>query len=822
MITRLILKGFLVIPDLDVVFNSNIIQIVAKNGKGKSLLMSLIHPLPKCGNGSYPIKKGEVGYKEIEYKIKHPKYGNLLVLCQIEYTPNRKDSHSAKAYLKVNFIDENRIEDLNPAGNVDAYILLVREYLFFESQLEIITNLNQKSCGIVTSTPQERLDLFKILISDQMKIIDDAYENVKERSTTANALIRSYNTQLKNLPTKESITKEIDEINQFIKNKEIEKYNATNLIIVLENKLKDIEKDFTVFVNFKNIISKIYNVLKDFNRDSLNFMEVYNDYQIYNNNLKSKIDEMNNLENSLLEFKNINFSSNDNLSEKIKDIKEQLNNLNEYEIYKDLDIENIKESLKSIYNIFEMNDEIYTMSHIFSTVYSKDLSTYKDKLMNENIELNLKIDNILREKVTLIDSVDELLNEKIIKKDNCITCPLYLKYERSLKEMERLKNLEKEYQRLYSTREKNNSIIKDLNFILPLEEKHNLILSLLPLKKYEIFKDIYTTFEYKVNNRFKISSIFLDAFSTLDCVKRYKELKSDYNRLLETESQFKNTDTNKYFRIVERINVLKNEILNLDKNKIELKIKDEDIKEIMEKDNFYRFKSFKEIKEFIEYSRNVYYKKKDLTENIEKINDKIYIIDKEVEDYKKHLMNNNIKLEKINQLSEEINKLTQVAFETNLIKDTLDKFIPVEILSEVCIDIENMCNSIFSELNIDFIISIIPEDKSIGIQVSRDERVTPDSKLLSSGETCIVASILNAAIKSYLHYPIIKLDEIDAPLDYDLRKKYNDILYYILNMYNIDQLFLISHRTVINDGHDIIVIGDYDLSFNNNSNIIRI
>ena len=95
---------------------------------------------------------------------------------------------------------------------------------------------------------------------------------------------------------------------------------------------------------------------------------------------------------------------------------------------------------------------------------------------------------------------------------------------------------------------------------------------------------------------------------------------------------------------------------------------------------------------------------------------------------------------------------------------------------------------------------------------------------MSSSQIGMISMILSFALlhHSSTKYNIIKLDEIDGPLDYTNRVYFTDVLNSIMDIMHTEQCIMISHNTELQiDNSDVILLKhDETNSDYNRGNII--
>ena len=84
-----------------------------------------------------------------------------------------------------------------------------------------------------------------------------------------------------------------------------------------------------------------------------------------------------------------------------------------------------------------------------------------------------------------------------------------------------------------------------------------------------------------------------------------------------------------------------------------------------------------------------------------------------------------------------------------------------------------------------------------------------DISSMSSSQVCMISMILSFSLlhNSSTKYNIIKLDEIDGPLDYNNRLYFIDVLNSIMDIMNTEQCIMISHNSELQvDNSDVILL----------------
>lgn len=162
---------------------NKIITIQGRNGVGKTVLLSSIHPfsyvssIDDRSNLSYIIK-GKSGYKEIhyidgddEYIIKH-------------FFKHSKDTHSVKSYFMKNG------NELNPNGNVSSFVSLVEEIFGLTPDMMRLVRIGSNVNSFISLQPAKRKEYIGKLI-DEINAYLIIYKKINEDLKVTRAFLQS-------------------------------------------------------------------------------------------------------------------------------------------------------------------------------------------------------------------------------------------------------------------------------------------------------------------------------------------------------------------------------------------------------------------------------------------------------------------------------------------------------------------------------------------------------------------------------------------------------------------------------------------------------
>ena len=770
-------------------WDNSIISIVGANGSGKSFLLSSLHPF---GNSSrfykaYPVTPGEIGYKKIVYDVNGVIYETIH-----EYVP-KKQTHACKSYL--NRIENGVRTELNPTGNGEFYKDLVKEHLYFTLDTPEIGLISFKSNGI-TGTASNRRAVLESTVD--MTLLNKMKKNVANMVSTTNGVLnamKSKQIELLNGVTaeelkdkleyvkqqaaeneaalareSEELTKaqyELEQLNMFSK---VSKPTLDEVILIVSN------TGYKTFAEFSNYF---YNNLTEVNKLEAELKH----YIIMLQNVE-QYERLKLLKDKLLEKKvkleAIAVRHKDTLSNRVKEINS----------------ESVNKAISIFDSLIKIKEFLETLSAPLSNIGIM-------KAIEEKNEELTKLEEVVRifDKATALSDGKEY---SVNFADNCNKCELYRKFIKTSDYIKSNKNK-------YEAAKNNIPIINSDKTILTMTNNrakdlwNNSDLSILStdiltnlgLSSFDEFvsKNIDTSviIEYKTElsdvfqeymltisdleeTNLGLSNIQLDntnMFNKADIETRIKEIKlslADYRHILSyknTVPQFEpNVDAIKHLTLDE-FHATKKAISDYEYNRQRKQneisnLLNSQVKRNTDKDSFVR-ESIK-----IEY---------DLKE-----------------------------LEKTTAAVQTLIRNKEIILRS---RDIIDKNIPILLLKQNLDFIQDVTNTILAENNIPITISILSENSMISIICSVNDIEVPDASCLSAGETCLVSLIMNACILHLTNYGILCLDEIDANLDSNRRKQFNNIIYSIMSRLNIGQICCISHNVASSiDSAAIVNIGN--------------
>lgn len=768
-------------------WDNSIISIVGANGSGKSFLLSSVHPYGSSDryNKAYPVIPEKPGYKKIVYDVDGVLYETIH-----EYVPH-KNTHKCKSYL--NRIVNNNTEELNPTGNVEIYKDLVYKYLKFNSDIFDIGFISFKANGI-TGTPTNRRNVLESTVD--MSLLNKMKYNVATLSSSQGALVtisKKKQQELLEYGTVESIKERID------------KYRADK--VIFEKKIQEVDSNINATRSSlegleqldESILPSISLLIETLSKTSLNdYNELLNAY----NEARAKLDSISKRSNDLSRIRN---EINDNmLMQKNKaELEEALKKKNEFS-------KSLFDKLhKYITNpdLFGVQDAEKVMSDFIKILgYVEKLSTpirvadINELIKNKNTEIE-EMQSLINKFERALDLSDGK-SYTVPYADNCNTCELYRKF---IKTGEFIKNNQRAY-------DSNKDIIKTIKYDTVLLDNIKAVGSSV------WSNDMTIIFTPEVINRYGFKNIndFLSKNNSPDVLQSFinaiKDTYYDYIRSKEEASQlgFNISETVSHIRniafdleeVEKELELLKNDLAKY-KSIAESRVSDISIPD--------KYKYFK-VHDLIKLSNDILSsssKIKDLNIKYGEFLAKRKLLEHQIEENTKDRITLEIKLSELESISKELNKFLEDKEIISRCREIIDKNIPIMLLENNLKFLQDMTNEILVENNIPIQIEIDINNNVIVIPCTIEESLVPDASMLSAGETCLVSLILNACILHLLGYNIMCLDEIDANLDVERRKQFNNIVVTIMAKLDIDQICCISHNISSTiDSATIIQIGE--------------
>jgi hypothetical protein len=585
----------------------------------------------------------------------------------------------------------------------------------------------------------------------------------------------------------------------------IDKYRADK--VIFEKKIQEIDTNINATRSSlegleqldEAILPSISLLIETLSKTSLNdYNELLNAY----NEARAKLDTISKRSDDLSRIKN---EINDNmLMQKNKvELEEALKKKNEFS-------KSLFDKLnKYITNpdLFGVQDAEKVMSDFIKILgYVEKLSTpirvadINELIKNKNTEIE-EMQSLINKFERALDLSDGK-SYTVPYADNCNTCELYRKF---IKTGEFIKNNQRAY-------DSNKDIIKTIKYDTVLLDNIKAVGSSVWSNNMSII------FTPEVINRYGLKDIndFLSKNNSPDVLQSFinaiKDTYYDYLRSKEEASQLG-------FNISETVSRIRNIAFDLEEVEKELELLKTDLSKyksiaesrvsdisIPDKYKYFRVHDLIKLSNDINTSRA---KIKEHTVRYNELLSERKEIESKIEENTRERITLELKLSELESISKELNKFLEDKEIISRCREIIDKNIPIMLLENNLKFLQDMTNEILVENNIPIQIEIDINNNVIVIPCTIEESLVPDASMLSAGETCLVSLILNACILHLLGYNIMCLDEIDANLDVERRKQFNNIVVTIMAKLDIDQICCISHNISSTiDSATIIQIGE--------------
>lgn len=760
--------------DIDIEFPQeySTIMIVGDNGTGKSTLASELNLLPSLGDG-YDILQGETGEKIVYFTFNNEDYKVHYI-----YRP-QGESHTCVADLAK--IENGKQVQLVSSSSVTEVRNRIKQMIGLDTKLAKLTYLNSEEKGIVNMKSGARRDYMQSIspigdTKDLVKIISEKYIHAKKTREAKEK-------ELANLPSIDSlhmdrrnIKNQIDELTN-LKNK----VKAENICMSDEeledtiNKLEKLDKDFNIVCD---VISTI------------------NEYKILGSleaNVSAKERELTLLEGTM--------------SATLKNISEARVQLIQYENAQDIDTSDLKSMIDNHEFLKFTNDKKYLKSQVDLDrfVYSYNtIKEYKNSL----------------DEVSHIISIEDVYNEKKLDMDSIIALNNKLLYSVNMLEIEKEENYVSQDLLIEPPETCRDNTCKLRQEFVKMRDR---------VDRYEsISKKLIDTKEElkKAQDKLQVSNIYNEALKTVALLKKtardYEDvlvgidLRKDQDDIAEDiiyntrvylsyksiSDRYKEATNTDFQRIKVSIDKWEKEYNELISKSQSIKDTIPKVSEDVRKSLFFGMINADLVKEKDKILQETLYlreliakekeKKQEMFELEMKLRDTDSKIDLLNEDLKKVDFNINLH----EYIEEELKKATIDEADTEKVRETLIKHLPVKVMRRIILNLKEITNSFLELTDIpyrvhDFEITA----KDFIIRVQKDNFVSEDISKMSDGEKAIMALATTLALNSVMipNYNVFILDEMDATLSKENKRKFLDIIVNFASVKDL-QVFAISHN----------------------------
>lgn len=760
--------------DIDIEFPQeySTIMIVGDNGTGKSTLASELNLLPSLGDG-YDILQGETGEKIVYFTFNNEDYKVHYI-----YRP-QGESHTCVADLAK--IENGKQVQLVSSSSVTEVRNRIKQMIGLDTKLAKLTYLNSEEKGIVNMKSGARRDYMQSIspigdTKDLVKIISEKYIHAKKTREAKEK-------ELANLPSIDSL--HMDRRN--IKNQIDELTNLKNKVKAENICMSDEE--------LENTINKLEKLDKDFNI-VCDVISAINEYKILGSleaNVSAKERELTLLEGTM--------------SATLKNISEARVQLIQYENAQDIDTSDLKSMIDNHEFLKFTNDKKYLKSQVDLDrfVYSYNtIKEYKNSL--DEVSHIISIEDVYNEKKLDMDSIIALNNKllysvnmlEIEKEENYVsqdllieppdtcrdnTCKLRQEFVKMRDRVDRYESISK---KLIDTKEE----LKKAQDKLLVSNIYNEALKTVALLKKTArdYEDVLVGIDLRKDQ----DDIAEDIIYNTRVYLSYKSISDRYKEATNTDFQRIKTSIDKwekeYNELISKSQSIKDTIPKVSddvRKSLFFGMINADL--VKEKDKILQETLY--LRELIAKEKE---KKQEMFELEMKLRDTDSKIDLLNEDLKKVDFNINLH----EYIEEELKKATIDEADTEKVRETLIKHLPVKVMRRIILNLKEITNSFLELTDIpyrvhDFEITA----KDFIIRVQKDNFVSEDISKMSDGEKAIMALATTLALNSVMipNYNVFILDEMDATLSKENKRKFLDIIVNFASVKDL-QVFAISHN----------------------------
>ena len=837
----------------------NIILITGKNGSGKSTLMNHLNPFPDSSNSFIPNKTAE---KHLVLFDKGDTY-----TIQIVSPADLKGRKTTKAYIQKNGTE------LNENGNVSSYKEIVFSEFELDTNYASLSRLSNSDRGLGDKTPAER-KRFVSNIVDNLETYNTIYKTLNKKSLIYKSHTNTIHTKIQNIGNGETLKLRLKQMQARERELNREIMSANNNIVSIEAKYSIDEEEaikIKQITDKENELSETLAMLEtqvnsQYHKTKIQPDKIQSQYatdttliESYRRKLAEITEKWKNETTRLKEIDD-NIASlraelNCNISE--DDIADRYNKSQNM-------ISEIVEELRNI-NI-PIDTDIVELERVISFCerFSISIDKFNDGLTPRDLEYIIKefdtisIANLLSSQeiyISKIESGKQVLAETQGKlqllatledrpKDCKIdTCP-FIANAISVKN-----NMKGDIIEILSSLQESNLELSDkVSEIQSKIDYHNSM----SFKKMELdsirrdileIKDIlYKYYPHFIDNL----DIMILNMNTFGFIREHKKVTDAANllRMLSAESQqnmILEVEYRNYREKVQLLNSSRNMLNRLESTQVKLINTISDLK--AEIDNYSSTISSLESKLNIEIEyMNIYLRYLDVLEEHKSIKEQVEEYQKKSSKAIETLSQISGLRTKINTLSAELDPLMReintISGQLTLLDSYYEEYAKykqsydiIETLKKYCSPTSGGIQTLFMQLYMsktkdiansvlsmlfngsyrldDFIIN----ENEFRIPFIGEGLPVDDISSGSGAQIAMMGMIINLVLlhQASTKFNIAQLDEVTATLDSYNNSQFTNIMFYCMQILNIEQLFLISHSTETDNSYaDVIKLKGYE------------
>lgn len=823
------------LDEIEIDFNDShnrIISIIARNGSGKSVLISTLTPFAYTTaldeRSTLPlIIVGKDGYKEIryvngmdEYIIKH-------------YYKASKDTHSVKSYFSKNG------EELNDNGNVTSFNDLVQAHFGLTQEMMRLVRIGTNVNSFITLTPARRKEYVGKLI-EEIDIYMSIYKKVTEDIRVVKTMLHANNTNLYNCHITDIVVEEekladyakaikryekerdqtiakISKIDALIQDNDIDelrrkKQDAQSSILKLQSVEKMIEEKGIKNMTLDDLIKQ----RSIHSEQKIDMKSKVNSYRMSIDSIYNNIERLETSINKITSDADIQV-----LSSTIARLREEISSTNQTVV----NFVPLGSTSEEVYGVLAKLQSFNQISKMILAMSDKSISTYI-KLRKDSVNITAWLKEQSQKKLSRLNTSDiKELIDRVFQGDEIITpncdtefndCPFYRFHEVISEFHDKLSEEMFDDETLRSIQVIDNNIA---NIMYELDRIGNVHLP------DRITNELT---EAKILKKLESRSVFFDLFDLetyLSILKEYEVYTSKKEQLKQYEHQLvmyhkSGIDSqlseiqNQKKKIDEynaEIKTLNESIISIDSA---LEQDDENIKLITEYNDGKRYAAMfkatlESTEKILKPLENAASERAELNFSLRQITDMITMT-------RENHRTLEAKIGEYNRLVKEGAKLSKKNRDLSIIQDAVStkKGIPVIYMKQYLSKIQALANELLD-------IIYDGEFKLAQFNVTTDTfevpyvkngKKIPDIKYASQSELALGTMALSFALSNQSTgiYNIILVDELDAGLDSENRALFLRMLYKQMEILHAEQIFIISHNLaqMTNVPMDCIMLGE--------------